>query len=346
MSSLKNTTINDTGYLQLPSGTTAQRPAAAAGMMRYNTDLGTSEYYANGTWVPMVIPFKERTIITNAYNLGGYKDSVSWNNVNRTIAATDTTTNLGDGSLERSVNYQPGACSLTTAYIFGAHNAMAVSSNYIIAYNMTSETQVTTGFSRTMAASRIRHGTIFQEHYFCWMSGGSSAVIEEFNLTTGVISSATATWSTADAWGMSHEAQGLFFTNESASVFVYATRTSIVRGGTAPSAHHQQKTVNSKGNFCYAGNEGTYNGGYNLRRTNMYVNTTVGTTAKPIGNCGEENFTMGQEHQYMIGNYDGGGQNNGSWRFNYATETGWVGGTTMQPKGHLGSSSATNAWRP
>lgn len=52
MASLKNTIINDTGYIQLPSGTTAQRPTASNGMMRYNTTLNVVEMYnsATSTW--------------------------------------------------------------------------------------------------------------------------------------------------------------------------------------------------------------------------------------------------------------------------------------------------------
>jgi len=37
-------------YTQLPSGTSAQRPTGANGMMRYNTDLFGFEGYANGSW--------------------------------------------------------------------------------------------------------------------------------------------------------------------------------------------------------------------------------------------------------------------------------------------------------
>lgn len=52
MSTLKNTIINDTGFLQMPSGTTAQRPASPSnGMIRYNTTLGVLEAYASGSWV-------------------------------------------------------------------------------------------------------------------------------------------------------------------------------------------------------------------------------------------------------------------------------------------------------
>ena len=46
MATLKNTTIDDTGFIKLPVGTTAQRPASpVAGMVRYNTDIKNVEYY-------------------------------------------------------------------------------------------------------------------------------------------------------------------------------------------------------------------------------------------------------------------------------------------------------------
>ena len=52
MASLKNTIIDDTGGILLPSGTTAQRPSPAVdGDMRFNTDLGYVEYYYKGFWV-------------------------------------------------------------------------------------------------------------------------------------------------------------------------------------------------------------------------------------------------------------------------------------------------------
>lgn len=51
MAELKNTVINDTGAIQLPSGTTAQRPTnPPEGAMRYNTDLAYTECYWKGYW--------------------------------------------------------------------------------------------------------------------------------------------------------------------------------------------------------------------------------------------------------------------------------------------------------
>ena len=53
MAQLRNTTINDTGFLQLPAGTTGQRPTPASGQMRFNSDTGKLEQYNAGVaaWI-------------------------------------------------------------------------------------------------------------------------------------------------------------------------------------------------------------------------------------------------------------------------------------------------------
>ncbi len=50
MATLKNTIIDTTGALQLPVGTTAQRPTASAGHMRYNSSFKTVETYTGNRW--------------------------------------------------------------------------------------------------------------------------------------------------------------------------------------------------------------------------------------------------------------------------------------------------------
>ena len=41
-----------TGYFDIPSGTTAQRPASPdSGMLRHNTDTGRNEFYTGSVWV-------------------------------------------------------------------------------------------------------------------------------------------------------------------------------------------------------------------------------------------------------------------------------------------------------
>ncbi len=62
MATLKNTTINDTGFLTIPVGTVAQRPSsAAAGMIRICTDFPgftdpVVEYYNGTDWKSLYTP--------------------------------------------------------------------------------------------------------------------------------------------------------------------------------------------------------------------------------------------------------------------------------------------------
>ena len=51
MAQLKNTTVDDTEFLQLPLGTTAQRPQnPEVGYARYNTDLNLIEIFNGSEW--------------------------------------------------------------------------------------------------------------------------------------------------------------------------------------------------------------------------------------------------------------------------------------------------------
>ena len=71
MASLKNTIINDTGYLQLPNGTDAQRPTPANGMMRYNTTSGQMEAYVNGAWVIVSTAYTIEFVLVAGGGAGG-----------------------------------------------------------------------------------------------------------------------------------------------------------------------------------------------------------------------------------------------------------------------------------
>lgn len=52
MAILKNTSINDTGFIRLPVGTTAQRPTSPINRMtRLNTTTGYVEVYNAGVWI-------------------------------------------------------------------------------------------------------------------------------------------------------------------------------------------------------------------------------------------------------------------------------------------------------
>jgi hypothetical protein len=320
------------------------------GEIRYNAGRDGLEFFGKphiserGRWQSMTVPFAVRQIITTAYTAGGYKDSTVWSNVNRTNTATDSTTNLGDNKV-RGFNYQSSICNKDNMFVMGAGGGHVVSTNYVTGFSMRTENNISHQNKWDLIYSDVRQGSMWNStDYGYTLNGGR---IQEWNMATETAANELENPGTGDSWAMSGENVGHFwagYQGATARTFDFSTRSSSARGGTSPSNSHQQKTVNSKWEYQWAGNEGGYNGGYNLRRTNMYTNTTSGTRGKPSGNSGEENFTMGQHHQYMIGMYNGL-QNNISWRWNYANESGFQGGSSMEPKGHAGMSSGASAWR-
>ena len=100
MAQLKSTQINDTGFLQLPAGTSAQRPASPAnGQMRYNTTLGRVEWYdaTYTAWLPagFVPPIATGGTVTDIT-----QDGVNYRVHLFTSVGTSTFTVTRSGSVE------------------------------------------------------------------------------------------------------------------------------------------------------------------------------------------------------------------------------------------------------
>ena len=101
MATLKNTNIDDTGYLKLPVGTTAQRPASpSVGYMRWNTTDNRAEVYTGTQWEQVGY---ERYVSSgllmflDAGNADSYPASgTTW---------TDLTPNSNNGTLINGVGY-------------------------------------------------------------------------------------------------------------------------------------------------------------------------------------------------------------------------------------------------
>ncbi len=88
MATLKNTTINDTGFLALPPGTTAERPASpVVGMIRYNTTLGFSEQYTADGWQGIAPPPVITSISPTSFN-GESGTTITINGANFDTTAT------------------------------------------------------------------------------------------------------------------------------------------------------------------------------------------------------------------------------------------------------------------
>ena len=279
----------------------------SAGAVRYNTTKNAVEFYTteyDGKWEDFTVPWLYRQIITNGYILGGYKSSTTYRRVNRTFAATDVTTDLGD-LLDRSFNYKAGAVGLDRIFVFGAGNAHNAGSNLTTGFNSRTEVAFTPQSRSHMANARGHMGTVFKEHYFTWIMGGGRGEIEKFDGVTEMMYTASVTnnpsysgqgGNTAGGpWGMTcDENFGILYSGEGSSVvgqytFAFATETVTTRSGTQPGQHFQQKSIQSKLVNGYAGNEGSWRGGYVYRRTVMSTNTTTNPSiGKAYTNCGEE----------------------------------------------------------
>jgi len=57
MANLKNTTIDDTGFLKLPTGTSDQRPEQnpRVGAIRFNTETNKIELWNGSSWAALGI---------------------------------------------------------------------------------------------------------------------------------------------------------------------------------------------------------------------------------------------------------------------------------------------------
>jgi hypothetical protein len=340
--------VADTTGLRMSRFSTAGRPGSPVqSQVIWNTTTKRLEMYDGGYWKAVsdnVRPFLYRTVITTSYVAGGYKDASPWTNVNRMLHSTDICTNLGN-QMPIAGTYVSGACSLTKGWYWGADGGFSGAGTNAVGFNMATESGggVVTG----ARASRNDAGTVFKEHYFAYIGGADSGEIDVFNMTseTFYANRMGATIDASQGSGMSDEWAGYLYTDGGAWKLNYSTTVAYdltdtgIRG-----AHSQQKGINSKLNRGYAGNEGSYNGGFNLRRFNFVTDVQYGTSPKPYGNCGEENFDMGQDKQYCMGSYDGA-QNNRGWRYNYASESGFELGGGSVRSGVPGGSSGHCFWK-
>jgi len=291
-------------------------------------------------------PFLTRQIIARGYVAGGYANSSPWTEVASCAHATDVTTSHGN-LLGSAGGYIGGGCSLTTGYAFGSGGM----GNYSTAsrYNMVTKTglsDMTQPYTFGDCESIQDNNKLTGGATALWVNGGSSGGISKLTISTDAYSTLGTSLSQGGTGASSHmtELFGIWWDDvPNNRKFVFATETESSTG--AAGFYGQQKGISSKVGYGWAGNEGSYNGGYNLRKWNYTTESNVGTPAKPITNSGEENMTMGQDSQYMLGMYNASGQNNRSWKWTYATDSGFEGGASMQPSAPgSGRSSGGCGW--
>jgi hypothetical protein len=353
------------GLTRPPQGSRASRPGSPEIGSLYLEQAGSGSFLMVYTGVsnndsgwervakqnkPGLTAFKYRQIINYSYLAGGYKDSSPWKNAHKTVNSTDQTSHIGE-LLDYPASYTSGACSRAIFFVWSVNtdnvwkSASDIHGTYTSAINMITDTNYAHQAKFDISIPRSDLGTMHKETQLAYLFSGGSATVEIFNLETEslVTSYTLSTINGSDGGGaFSDEHHGYGWTSSSGVKLNFATETFT----SSPhwSAHSQQKGISSKLDKGYAGNEGSYAGGYNLRRWSNNTDTNLGNVAKPDPNCGEENLTMGQDWQYMLGNYNGA-QNNNSWKFTYATDTGVLNPSGLSPGVNPGTSSGHCGWR-
>ena len=293
--------------------------------------------------------FRYRSIYTRGYVTGGYKNSSPWRNVNRTEHSTDITTNLGD-KMTYANSYKSGSHSDYNHYVYGSSNSHAASEDYVSAFNMSNETEISHSTARDMKVNR-KDATAFINpiRTTTYITGGGSTSTDKHNMVTDIMYSAghapNNPIGTGSAGSESQTAIASFYgeykawlSDNSGASFTWATET-YSSGGISWSTDGQPKGLSSKHGYGY-GAVGTYTGSSTLYKFNdTNGGSSVSSFTRAKGTQGEENWQIGQNWGYMLGGYNGV-QNNNSERISYLTDTSTALGSDSEPKGHDGMSSA------
>lgn len=197
-----------------------------------------------------------------------------------------------------------------------------------------------TGTWELSVARTYFNGLTNQQGQVGYIAGGAqSAVTDKFHMPTEIMYQTTSCGVTASHtaagggdtkgwWSFNGTTKSLTFSTDT-----YASWTS----SPAASPDGVCKILTTKLGYHYVGT-GTNNTTGWMKFSDVTGASLSTAVSKPIS-FGEENFQMGQSWGYMLGTYNGL-QINYSTKHDYLTDVITVMGTTTQPKGHAGMSSA------
>lgn len=301
------------------------------------TAANNIDYTDRSYTVSLVVPFLYRQIITRNYMAGGYQGGSLWSNVNRTLHSNETSTNLGDGTID-NYHYKSGAYGDTYGWIWNGASTSR--------FNM--RTEVKANATGAPPYSCANTGTALNSlRTTSYTAGEGSTTPFKFTYSTETFANLSATVSNDHMSTIYGEFIGCFWTNANTQATSGRINFSTEAWSTATAAHSvhgQQKGFNGKVGYGYGSTGGSYNGGTALNKVNLTTATdsNVSTTiTKPCQNQGEDNNGTGQAAIYTIGGYDGvgNGQNNRSGRLNVSTDAAAEINGSLQPGGHVGASS-------
>lgn len=291
---------------------------------------------------PFQNTFRYRTIYTRGYVSCGYQNSTPWRNVNRTIHVTDTTTNLGD-IMDYTCSYVNGSWSDYNHYVYGnGSQAVGGFSTYTSSINMSTETNRSNSSAWHTTYSRGDTAVLLNANLtMAYVASGGTSYTDKHNMVTDTMYNTehaivlNGPAGGGPATGFFGATKGWVSTGATANL-TFSTETWTSGGFSAPGNDGHGKSLSSKHGIGYV-KLGSYASSTTLRKYNDTTGANISDTYSPDVS-GEENFQVGQNWGYCLGNYNGA-QNNNTYRVNYFTDAVTALGSTAQPKGHGGMSS-------
>lgn len=172
-----------TDAIQVPNGTTAERPTAGNGMMRYNSTLGKMEYY-DGAWKAFAEGDIESVIAGNGLT-GGSNDGDATVNV---VGGTGITVNADDVQIsDDGVDHDQLAGRFTSSNAESSATTLTLDSS---AHNIFTWTA---GHSVTISFSNVKVGDV---KTVVITGGGSSYTVsfDQINSASGTFNKISGTY--------------------------------------------------------------------------------------------------------------------------------------------------------
>jgi hypothetical protein len=290
--------------------------------------------------------YKSSHVYAYSSTSAGYKSGSPWKNVNLTAHATDTTTNLGD-RLDYAGAYLDNGWDDTSEkqYVHGTNynTGHAGSTSYTSKYNMRTDSGL--GGALDMLSNRGSMSvTSDLANRISYLHGGGQGHCTKYNTAT---ESATNLGSggTGDHTGsIQGEYQGQINFDGTSKQWNFSSEVYLTWSGDQGS-HGCMKGLSTKNGWGYIARGGGCSGNNGFDKYNNADGSHIsGVHTRPQNGAGEENYSMGQDKGYMLGQYDGL-QNNKSFVWYYDSNTGVTLGAAGEPKGHDGMSSGCGASR-
>ena len=316
---------------------------------------------SNATSAPLT-GFRYRSILTHGYIAGGYKGSQPWRSVNKTWHATDTTYYCGE-QLDRAAAYTDGTWSDYNAYVHGVTNSYQGNSSQTSSYNLHTGILRAQGDSRfsqynygyegdnnntgigynvtggwAMNVGRNDSGCATnQKGQAGYITGGGNSATNKLHFPTEIMYTTTNSGDSNDfVAGVGMENKAYFSWRGGSQKYMNFSNDSFTNQNFAGSNRGWCKALPSKYGHFYISTS-------NNNTTPMRkVRGSDGAALRNFNRarrCGEENWEMGQDWGYKMGDYNGQ-QNNHVEKWTYSNDAISTLGSSARPKGHYGQSSA------